>query len=241
MNIGLLWYTYFNKPLFDFLVLLSKLLFNNLGLGIVALTILIRLVLVPLTIPSLRYTKKMTEIKPKLDEIKKQYGSDKKKVAEEQSRLLKEHNLNPLAGCLPNILQLAVLLTLYQVFISGLHSPGISTDLLVWDVSKPDKLYILPVLAGLSQFVYAKMLTPAIEKHPSLETKQEKKEGIEDMATTMQSQMLYLMPIMTVVIASALPSGLSLYWVVTTVFQIIQQYFVSGPGGLKSWQKMLMR
>lgn len=240
MNIGEIWYNLFSKPLFDFLILLSKALGNNLGLGIVGLTVLIRFILIPVTLPSLKYAKKMTEIKPKLDELKKQYGDDKKRLSEEHAKILKEHNLNPLAGCLPQVLQIAVLITMYNVFLSGLKVEGISRELLIWDVTKPDGTYILPLFSGLTQLLYSKMLMPAIEKHPE-EVKQEKKQSVEDMAATMQSQMLYLMPIMTVVIAAALPSGLSLYWAVATTFQIIQQYFMSGLGGLRSWVLLLRR
>ncbi|OGY27322.1 MAG: hypothetical protein A2802_02505 [Candidatus Woykebacteria bacterium RIFCSPHIGHO2_01_FULL_43_29] len=240
MNIGEIWNNLFSKPLFDFLILLSKALFNNLGLGIIGLTVLIRFVLIPVTLPSLKYSKKMIEIKPKLDDLKRQYGSDKKRLSEEHSKLLKEHNLNPLAGCLPQVLQIAVLITMYNVFLSGLKVEGISRELFIWDVTKPDGTYILPLLSGFTQLVYSKMLMPGVEKHPEA-VKSEKKESVEDMAATMQSQMLYLMPIMTVVIAAALPSGLSLYWVVATTFQVIQQYFMSGLGGLKQWLLILKK
>ncbi len=241
MNIiGDFWHNFINKPLFDLLILLSQVLFNNLGLGIVALTILIRFILIPLTLPTLRYSKKMAELKPKLDELKTKHKDDRLKLAAEQQKLMKEHNLNPFAGCLPQLLQLVILYTLYVVFVSGLKAPGISTQLLLWNVSKPDPYYVLPALAGLTQFIYSKMLTPAIEHHPS-EVKGEKKETVEDMAGMMQSQMLYMMPVMTTVIATALPAGLSLYWVVATIFQIIQQYFISGPGGLKKWLALIKR
>ena len=234
------WNNFFYQPLFNSLIFLSKLMFNNLGLGIIALTLIAKLVLIPLTLPTLRYTKKIQDLKPKLDELKKQYGTDKKKMMEEQAKLYKEHKINPLTGCLPNIAQFAILITMYQVFISGLKVNDINTQFLLWDVTKPDKLYIIPVLAGLSQFIYSKMLTPAVEHHPE-KVSNEKKESVEDMAQTMQTQMLYIMPVMTTLIGIALPSGLGLHWVITTVFSVVQQYYISGLGGLKQWLKWLKR
>lgn len=233
------WNNFIYLPIFNLLILLSRFLFNNLGLGIIALTLIIRTLLTPLSLPSIRNIKKMQDLKPMLDEVKKKYGSDKKKMLEEQARLYREHGLNPLSGCLPNILQFVVLIALYNAFISSLKVAEVRTQFLVWDLASPDKFYVLPVLAGLTQLIYSKMLTAAIEKQPP-KTKEEK-ESIADMTQNMQSQMLYLMPLMTTVISAGLPSGLGLYWVVTTVFSIVQQYFTSGLGGLKEWLKILKR
>lgn len=238
MNV--IWNNFFYLPLFNLLLFLSHLLFNNLGLGIIALTVLMRLILLPLSLPTMRYTKKMQDLKPAMDALKKQYGKDKKRLMEEQARLYKEHGVNPLSGCLPNIIQIAVVITLYQVFIHGLQVTEVSSQFLIWDITKPDKFYIIPLLAGISQFIYSAMLTPAVEKHPE-KVAGEDKESVEDMASTMQSQMLFLMPIMTTMIGVALPSGLGLYWVVSTVMQVIQQYYTSGLGGLRRWIKIFKK
>src|SRR3990167_9520230 len=186
-----IWNNFIYLPLFNLLILFSRILFSNLGLGIIAITLLIRLILVPLTVPSLRNMKKMQNLKPLLDDLKKQYGSDKKKLMEQQARLYREHNINPLTGCLPNIFQIVILIALYNAFISGLKVADLSANFLIWNLTQVDKSYILPILAGSSQLIYSKMVSPSVEKH-SEKPPQEKKESVEDMAMSMQNQMLYL-------------------------------------------------
>src|SRR4030065_1333437 len=97
------------------LLLLNKVLFNNLGLTIIVIGVLTRLVVVPLFKAQLKHTKVMSDLKPKLDEIKKKYKGDQRRQLAEQSKLLKSHGANPLGGCLPIIVQTAVFILLYQV------------------------------------------------------------------------------------------------------------------------------
>ena len=165
------------------------------------------------------------------DRLKSKH-KDKAALQKAQLELYKKHGINPAAGCLPNILQLIILIALYQVFMNSLKgdSTSFNTSFLWLNLTTSDPLYILPILAGLSQLVLSLMLSPAIEHHPEKTAK--KTEDVQDMAETMQQQMLFMMPIMTGIIALKFPSGLALYWVATTVFSVIQQYFVSGWGGL---------
>ena len=112
------------------------------------------------------------------------------------------------------------------------------------DLSKPDGHYILPILAAVSQLILSVMLIPVTEtkdvvpnqsKKLKVIDKNKKEEDTAEMAATMQQQMLFMMPIMTGFFAIKFPAGLSLYWVITTVFSIVQQYFISGPGGLATY------
>lgn len=225
--------TYLYQPILSVLLFLTNLLGGNFGLAIVALTLLLRGILVPLTLPSLHSAQKLRDLKPELDKIKKRFGQDKTGLQKAQLELYKKHNINPAAGCLPNILQLVVLIALYRVFIDSLNGNGhlnINTSFFGLDLSKPDPLFILPLVAGLTQLVLSLMLTPAIEHHQ--EKSQQKTKDVQDMAETMQQQLLFIMPVMTVVISVSFPSGLALYWTATTVFSLVQQYFVSGWGGL---------
>jgi YidC/Oxa1 family membrane protein insertase len=229
--------SFLTNYIFQALVFFYQLLGSNFGLAIIALTLSIRAVLVPVTLPSLKSAKKMQSLKPHLDKLKKKHGNDKAKLQQAQLALYKEHGVNPAAGCLPQIVQLVILIALYQVFLQFLKTDqinghSINLSFLWLDLSKPDPFYILPVLAGLTQLVFSAMMQSGIEHHPEKVSKKEDKKDDLDMATAMTQQMMFMMPVMTTIIALRFPSGLALYWVITTVFSLVQQYFISGWGGL---------
>lgn len=240
--------TFLYKPLLDILIFLTNLFSGSFGLAIIALTFLIRGLLIPLSLPAMKSAQKIKDLKPEMDRIKNKYKNDKKQLQQEQLKLYQEHGINPAAGCLPTIVQFAILIALYRVFIDFIQNGnGVSIDAnmsFLWlNLAKPDQFYILPVLAGLSQFIYSQMLMAGTEHHKTAdikketinkETKQDKpsEESAKDMAESIQQQMLYVMPVMTALIAFRLPSGLAVYWVITTIFSLVQQYFISGPGGL---------
>lgn len=226
--------TFLYQPLFQSLLFLTKILGGSLGLSIIALTLLLRFVLIPLTIPSLRSAQKIKALKPELDKLKAKYGDDKKQLQMEQLKLYQQHGVNPAAGCLPTLIQFAILIAMYRVLMDFITKNGelgtINLHFLWFNVSQPDPIYILPLLTGVSQLLLSLMLSPAIEHHP--ETTKAKTEDVQEMAETMQQQMLFIMPVMTAVLALRFPAGLALYWLITTVFSAVQQYFVSGWGGL---------
>ena len=241
---GDLWNAILYQPLLTALIWLYNILFHNFGLAVIAITIVIRAVLVPITIPALKSAKKMMELKPHLDVLKEKHGNDKQRLQQEQLRLYKEHGFNPLAGCLPYLIQFLVLIALYQVFINFLNNGQvngmvINKSFLGIDLSKPDRTFILPLLAGATQLILSLMMMPSTSsknvllKEPEEKATTEKKAKEGDMQESMQKQMLFLMPVMTVFFGFSLPSGLALYWVVTTVFSVVQQYFVTGLGGLR--------
>jgi len=185
--------------------------------------------------PSLKSAQTIRSLKPELDRLKKRFKDDKMGLQKAQLELYQKHGVNPAAGCLPNILQLIVLIALYRVFMDSLQNgaANINTSFLWLDLAKPDPKYILPALAGIIQLALSQMLSPAIEHHK--EKTKKKTEDVQDMAETMQQQMLLIMPVMTVLIALRFPSGLALYWVITTLFSLVQQYYVSGWGGLEKY------
>ena len=232
-------FNYLTDIIYQCLLFFYNLFGGNLGLSIVALTIAIKIILIPLVVPTIKSAKKMQELKPKLDSLKEKY-SDKTKLQQAQLELYKEHGINPAAGCLPQIVQIIILIALYQVFMKFLAQPQINGvpvnfSFLYFNLTKPDHLYILPVLAGLTQFIFSLMMTSGIESHvqnPKKKDDKQKEENNLEMAQSMQTQMVYMMPLMTVVISLNFQSGLILYWVVSTVFSIIQQYYFSGWGGL---------
>lgn len=221
---------------------------GSLGFAIILLTFLIRSALLPLTLPSLRSATKMRELQPELKKLQKKHGKDRKALQEAQLELYKQYNVNPLAGCIPQLAQLGVLILLYREMLSFLNSTEIMVDPnFYWmNLAVPDQKYILPVLAVVTQLFLSLMIAPGAEtrdivpnksKSKKVQKENEKEENIADMAQSMQQQMMFIMPLMTGFIALQFPSGLALYWVATTIFSIGQQWYVSGPGGLVTYTR----
>jgi YidC/Oxa1 family membrane protein insertase len=259
-----IWHTILYQPFVNALIFFYQILFENLGWAILALTVIIRGVLIPLTLPSMKAAQKMKELAPEIAKLKKKYENDKQGLAKAQMELYKQHGANPAAGCLPQIVQLIILIALYQAFINVLRSDGnvveklnqvlypalklgeetiVNTHFFWLDLAKPDLFHLpglsfaLPgfflILAALIQFLSSKMMQPVVTQAQKDAAKTEGK--TDDMATAMQSQMLYLFPLMTIFIGYSFPSGLILYWFVFSLFTAIQQYFISGWGGLSPW------
>jgi len=227
-------------------------LFRDFGFAIVAVTVGIRLLLYPLFVAQIRSQRVMQEIGPAMNEIRAKYGKDRQKVTEEQMKLYKERGYNPASGCLPLIVQMPILFAMYAAFLQAPELTGDSLRGILWPfvpnpvesgekldlaahwlpwiangLGQPDPWFILPILAGATQLISSVMAMPYGQK-PST-----------DPQAKMMQSMAYYFPLITVVIAWGLPSGLSLYWVATTVFQILQQYVVTGWGQLAKWLPFL--
>ncbi|MBI2007102.1 MAG: YidC/Oxa1 family membrane protein insertase [Candidatus Blackburnbacteria bacterium] len=257
-----IWQTFFVQPLLNGLLLFYHLFFNNLGLAIIALTVAIRLVLTPLVLPSMRAMQKMKDYAPELAKLKEKHKGDKTKLMQAQADFYKSKGINPASGCLPQIAQLVVLIALFQVFSQTLYSNGDmvervnrlaypaltvknqpSTGFLLLDLTKPDTFRLpglpipLPglflVAAALIQLLSSKMMTPAVKKEAAVAKKTPGE--MDDIMAATQQQMLYLFPALTIFIGFSFPSGLVLYWLVFSFFQAVQQYMVSGWGGLAPW------
>lgn len=243
-----LWNLLLYKPILNALIFLYNLLGHNFGLAIIFLTLAIRGILVPITLPALKSARAMRDLKPELDGLRKKYKKNKKKLQKEQIRLYKEHGINPAAGCLPQILQFLILIALYRVFMhfiqtGEINDTGVEMGFLWLNLSKSDPYFFLPILAGFSQLIIALMITPRPAELAEISEKAkespQKTEDTEEMAMAMQKQMIFMMPLMTILIGVKLPSGLALYWLTTTLFSIFQQYFISGTGGLTTYLKKL--
>lgn len=215
------------KPLLNLLIWFYNVLpGNDIGLAIVAVTILVRLVLFPSFQKSLRAQKELQQLQPKLEGIKEKYKNDKEAQTKATLEFYKEHKVNPFSSCLPLLVQLPLLFALYSVFSTGLAgqiagelysfvaNPGvINTKFLgLLELSTPSIVFAL--IAGLSQFVQSKLMAPKT------------KQGSDKTASMMNMQLTYVMPIITVVVAWRLPAGLSLYWIITTLFAIGQQWYI---------------
>ncbi len=232
-------------PLFELLKFLTTTT-GNFGIAIIILTVIVRTILIPFTLPTLRSQKKMRDIKPQLDELKKKHANDAKALQKAQMELFAAHGINPLGGCLPYIAQFVVLIALYNVlqgFVTKAAQVGLTvpTSFLALDLSKPDHSLVIPILAALTQLVMSIQLLPGAEHHDLVSDKSTKKKVIQaneketdsqEMAESMQRQMMYMMPIMTGIFAYQFPAGLGIYWITTTLYSIVQQWMISGPGGL---------
>ena len=235
---GEIWDLIILQPVLNSLVVLSSVLLSNFGLTIIALTIIIRGLMYPLTIKQLRSTKAMESLQPKLVELRKKYAKEKQKLAKAQMQLYKESGVSP-AGCLlPMLIQMPIWIALYQSIMMALAiAPegllNLSRYLYSWPVvysmlplgstflwlnlALPDRLYILPVLVGVTMWLQQKMVTPT-----TADPKQQSARGM----------MLWMMPLLFTFLSLQFPSGLALYWVTSNAISIVIQYFVTGWGGL---------
>lgn len=242
---------------------------GSLGLSIIALTVIIRFLAWPFMSSQLKSTKKMAELKPHLQNLRKKHAADKQALAAAQMALYKEHGVNPAGGCLPALIQIPIFIALYQAIINIVPGAGGSIERLnsllyfswmklaqnpdpsLFGVNlgaKPSEflgqgvwLLSVPILTAALTFIQSKMMVPEeIKKYPSDSPKEVKeKEGMEDTMAQMQSQMMYLMPVMIGYFAFSFPIGLAIYWNTYTILGILQQYTISGWGGMSSWVKRL--
>lgn len=229
---GDLFTTVLYQPMYNLLVFFYDVLpFNDIGVAIILVTLIVKGLLFPLTFKTLKSQKDMQEIQPKIKEIRNKYKDDKEKMAQELMAVYKENNVNPLASCLPLLIQLPIFIALFRVLQKGLGE--VNADLLYGFVSNPgviDPMFAglidlsvisipLAILAGIAQYFQVKR---TMARRPAKEVR--KKEGAkdEDMMATMNKSMLYFMPAFTLFIGvTSLPGGVMLYWLATTVLTIV--------------------
>jgi len=217
------------RPLFNALVLIYTYLPGaDFGVAIVLLTVAIKLIVYPLNTKTIKSRKALTEIQPKIKEIQEKYKDDKEKQAQEMMLLYKEKKVNPFSGCLPVLIQFPIIIALYRVFWGGLDpeklsflysfvpNPGEISSMFLGFLNLGEPNIFLALLVGVLQFIQLKMISSK---------KKSGKKG--DFAEQLQKQTQYIMPIFIVIILWGLPSALALYFLTTTLFTIIQQYFIT--------------
>jgi YidC/Oxa1 family membrane protein insertase len=245
MNIGDL----ILNPFVTVLVLLYKLLGflpeivpgQTVVLSIILFTILIRLITHPLTMQQQRSTKAMQELQPEIEKLKKKYANDREKLSQAQMELYKQAGINPMGGCLPLLIQLPIILGLYSAITTtlggspyqllNLHSriliPGLASEIplqnqFLWlNLAQPDPTPVLAILVVITGFLQQRLLMPA--------------GGGDGQAAAMSQSMLYVMPLMYGWIAFSLASGLSIYFVTSSVIGIAQYSMM----GKADWSKIL--
>lgn len=223
------------RPILNLLVVLQNILpGHDFGLSIIVLTVLFRLLLWPLASQSIKSQKTLQAIQPELNALKEKYKDDKVKQSQAMMDLYKAKKINPAAGCLPVLIQLPILIALFYTFRDGLGASDIVAKSLysfvhlsenvnfvfLGLINLANKSVFLAVIAGALQFWQTKMIMP-----PKAADKTDKS-AADDFSSMMNTQMLYVMPVITVFISASFPAGLALYWITSTGFSIIQQYFV---------------
>jgi len=232
------WELIIQQPVINVLIVMSHYLADNFGLAIIALTIIVNLAMLPLTLSQLRSARVMQELQPRLAELQKKYAKDKQKLAQEQMRLYKESGVKP-AGCaFTMIIQMPVWIAVYQAIMLALAAAPegllnlakylypwpvvysvlpLGQDFLWLKLTQPDMF--LAILVGVTMWLQQKMSTTTAASADPRQRQQ-------------TQMMLWLMPMMFTFLALSFASGLSLYWVVNSIVRIVMQYRVTGWGDL---------
>ncbi len=237
-------------PIYNALIFLYNIMWSDLGIAIVVLTIIIKVALLSMSKKQISSQKEMQEIQPLIKKLQTKYKDNKEELAKKTMELYKKHKINPAAGCFPLVVQMIVFITLYRVFLNLLKndSANVREDLLYsvvphinhvndmafgfLNLTNPSP--VLAIITAIAQYFQIKMM-----QNSKKDTKREKKTktikelsqkgqtpSIEDFSTIMSKQMVIFIPIMTLVVGFSFPAGLTLYWFTSTVFMIIQQWFI---------------
>jgi len=222
-------------PIISALMISYRVLGNSFPLAIIVVTVLVRLITLPLTLPQQRSMRKQAEIQPQIKELQKKYAGNRQKLAEEQMKLMREAGVNPFGGCLPLILQLFIMIALYNAITGALAlnplqlvglaqrvgpdiAPLLPIDsrftlfgLLTWDLGQPDRYFVLPVLVIVTTYLQQKVMTPP---------------NADPQSAAMSRQMNIMMPLMFGLFALQFASGLSIYFIVSNIVGIAQYYLI---------------
>ncbi len=255
-------------PLINLLVLADYFV-HDFGLAVVIVTVAIRLALYPVFTRQVRSSRAMQELAPAMNDIKKKYGSDRAKLQQEQMKLYKERGISPLGGCLPMLVFFPVLFAMYAAFqqVGGLGAPALTiqqlNDHVLWpfikplfadlppgatidltahwlpwirNLAQPDHFFVLPLLGGIGPLP---LISAALQLVASIQALPRNPPQTDDPTQRTMQMMTYYLPLITIVFFKDLAAGVFIYYIATTIFQIIQQYFVMGWGQLPRWIPVL--
>ena len=208
------------QALVDFVVHILNAIYGvvgNYGIAIIIVTVLMRIIIFPLTLKQEKSMKKMRELQPELEKIKEKYKDNPQEYQQKTAELYRESGLNPLGGCLPLLIQMPVFVALYWAF-SGNAIPA-DAKFLWFTLKQPDRLFmignfafnLLPILNVGVTYIQQKIMTSATSGQ----------ESSQQMQT-----MLYMMPLMMLFIFYKMPSGVTLYYLVSGALSLVQQYFI---------------
>lgn len=199
-------FTVVAKPLLWFLKT-THTVTKNFGIDIIILSILIKIIFLPLTQISMKSMKEMQKVQPEMKRLKEQFKNDKAKLQQEIMLLYKRRKINPMSGCLPMLVQIPVFIALYNALLNSIEMRHAPFLLWIRDLSAKDPIYITPIIMGATMVLQQKMTPTA--------------------ADPAQAKIFMLMPIMFTFLFLNFPSGLVLYWMVTNVLSIAHQYYMN--------------
>lgn len=182
---------------------------GNFGVAIILATIVIKIILLPLTLKQDKSMKSMKVLQPEIEKIKQQYQNDPKMMNQKTMELYQKYKVNPMGGCLPLLVQLPILWALFGVLRDTATVPQDSTFLWM-QLINPDPYYVLPVLNGVVSFLQQKVM------------------GSSD--NPQMKNMMYIFPLMMVFISYKMPAGLQIYWLASSVSAVVQQYLIMKKG-----------
>jgi len=228
---------FFFNPIYNGLVfLIANFSWIDMGIAVILITVLIKLILLPLTKKSIKIQIKTKELEPELKKIKEEYKDNKEEQAKQIMDLYKKNHLNPLSGFAVILIQLPIIFALYFVFLKG-GLPEINTDILYSFIKIPEEVnmqflglinmvdsknIILALLAGISQYIQIKLMLPKLEPKKNNHQKTFK----DDLMRSMNTQMRFVMPVIVFFISYSLPAAIALYWITSNIFMIFQEIFV---------------
>ncbi|MBU1557626.1 YidC/Oxa1 family membrane protein insertase [Patescibacteria group bacterium] len=213
---------------------MSSFSWMDLGVAVILITVLVKLILFPLTKSSIKTQIKIKEIEPQMEEIKEKYKDNKEELAKQTMEVYSKNQINPFASFFLVLIQLPILFALYFVFLKG-GLPDVNFDILYSFIDAPkhidnirflglidmtEKNLLLAILAGVSQFFQIKLVMPKLKE------KSKKDSMKDDLVRNMQLQMKYIMPVFIFFIAYGLLSVVALYWVTSNLFMIGQELYV---------------
>jgi YidC/Oxa1 family membrane protein insertase len=201
------WFTFISKPLFKVLEWFYGLV-GNWGWAIVLVTLLIKLILFPLSYKGMMSMQKLKDLAPQMKEIKEKHSKDPQKMNAQMMEMYKKNGANPMGGCLPMILQIPIFFAIYRVLLNAVELQGAPWMLWITDLSLKDPLFVLPILMGASMW-YQQRITP------------------NTMTDPMQQKIFQWLPVVMTFFFLTFPAGLVLYWLVNNVFTIVQQFVIN--------------
>ena len=187
--------------------LTASLGFPSYGIAIIILTIVIKVLLLPFALKQIKSMKGMQEIQPKVAALQKKYKNDRAKLSIEMQKLYREHNISPLAGCLPLLIQMPFLVSIFYALQGFQYDSAHASFLWLSSLASKDPTYVLPILSAVSTWALSAQTAPKNAEGP-------------------QKMMTYFMPLFIGYISINFPSGLVIYWVVSNLFQLAQQTIV---------------
>jgi YidC/Oxa1 family membrane protein insertase len=213
--------TFFAKPLFKLLKWFHNLV-GNWGWAIVLVTLLIKLILFPLSYKGMMSMQKLKDLAPQMKELKTKYGKDPQKMNMKMMEMYKKEGANPMGGCLPMIMQIPIFFAIYRVLLNSVELQGAEWMLWITDLSIKDPFYVLPLLMGASMW-YQQKLTP------------------NTMTDPMQQKIFQWLPVVMTVFFLTFPAGLVLYWLVNNLFTIAQQFVINAAYAKQKAAKAALR